>query len=192
MKPEGLLPHSQVPATCPYPEPAQSSPYLVHPTFWRPILMLYSHLCLGLPTGLLPSGFPIKTLYTPLPSSWRATCLSHPILLDFVTRTILAQEYRSLSSSLCCFLHCPVTSSLWGPNILLNTLFSNTLSLRSSLIVSDQVSHPYTTGKFVVLYILTAPLVLWNTPWISAWILRHAVMWRARCSIYMFSYLPLF
>jgi hypothetical protein len=37
----------------------------------------------------------------------------------------------------------------------LNTLFSNTLSLRFSLNVSDQVSHPYkTTGKIVVLYVL--------------------------------------
>jgi hypothetical protein len=26
MEPEGSLPHSQEPATCPYPEPAQSSP----------------------------------------------------------------------------------------------------------------------------------------------------------------------
>jgi hypothetical protein len=40
-------------------------------------------------------------------------------------------------------------------NTLLNTLFSNTLSLRSSLNVSDQVSHPYrTTGNIIVLYIL--------------------------------------
>jgi hypothetical protein len=27
MEPESLIPHSQVPATCLYPEPAQSSPY---------------------------------------------------------------------------------------------------------------------------------------------------------------------
>ena len=27
MEPEGSLPHSQMPATCPYPEPARSSPY---------------------------------------------------------------------------------------------------------------------------------------------------------------------
>ena len=27
MEPEGSLPHSQVPSTCPYPEPARSSPY---------------------------------------------------------------------------------------------------------------------------------------------------------------------
>ena len=39
----------------------------------------------------------------------------------------------------------PFTSSLLGPNILLSTLFSNTLSLRSSRIVNDQVSHPQHT-----------------------------------------------
>ena len=64
-------------------------------------------------------------------------------------------EYRSLSSSFCRFLHSPVTSSLLGPNILLSTLFSNTLSLRSSLNVSDEVSHPYkTTDKIIFPYIL--------------------------------------
>jgi hypothetical protein len=48
-----------------------------------------------------------------------------------------------------------VTSSLLGPNILLSTLFSNTLSVCSSFNVRDQVSHPYrTTGKIIVLYIL--------------------------------------
>ena len=41
--------------------------------------------------------------------------------------------YRLLSSSLCSFLHSPVTSSLLGKNILHSTLFSNTLSLSSSL-----------------------------------------------------------
>jgi hypothetical protein len=48
----------------------------------------------------------------------------------------------------------PVTLSLLGPNILLSTLFSNTLSLRSSLNVSDQVLHPYKPVKIIVLYIL--------------------------------------
>jgi hypothetical protein len=33
-----------------------------------------------------------------------------------------------------------------GPNILLRTLFSNTLSLCSSLNVKDHISHPYKTG----------------------------------------------
>jgi hypothetical protein len=43
------------------------------------------------------------------------------------------------SSSLCNFLHDPSSSRL-GPNILLNTLFSQTLSLCSSLKVRDQVT----------------------------------------------------
>jgi hypothetical protein len=110
-----------------------------HPTSWRSIVMLSSHLRLGLPSGLFPSGFPTKTLYTPLPSPIHATCHTHLILLDSITRTILGKEYRPFSSSLCNFLHSLVTSSLLGPNILLGTLFSNTLSLRSSLNVSDQV-----------------------------------------------------
>jgi hypothetical protein len=39
-----------------------------HSTSRRSILILSSHLHLGLPIGLFPSGLPTKTLYTPLPS----------------------------------------------------------------------------------------------------------------------------
>ena len=99
-----------------------------------------------------PSGFPTKTLYTSLLYPVRATCSTHLILLDFITRTVLDKEYRSLSSSLCSLLHSLVTLSPLGPNILLNTLFSKTLSLRSSLNVSGQVSHPHkTTDKIIFL-----------------------------------------
>jgi hypothetical protein len=42
----------------------QSAP--PHPTSQRSILILSSHLCLGLPSGLHPSGFSTKALYVPL------------------------------------------------------------------------------------------------------------------------------
>jgi len=143
MEPEGSLPHLQVPATCPYPEPDQSNPCPP------------SHF-LNVNLNVLPSRpeslslrFPYQTLHTPLLS---------PLLLHAppITRTILGKEYRSLSCSLCSFPHSPVSSSLLVPNILLCTLFSNILSLRSSLDVSDQVSHPYKiTSKNIFLCILT-------------------------------------
>ena len=90
-----------------------------HPTSWRSILIF--HLRLGLPSGLLLSGFSSKTLHTPLSSSIRATCPAHLIHLDFITHTILGEEYKSFSSSLCNLLHSPVTSPLLGSNSLLNT-----------------------------------------------------------------------
>jgi len=103
------------------------------------IILLSTHGCTKWPLSLrFPHQNPIYT--SALPHTCYMPCPSH---LDFITQTILGEEYRSLSSSLYSFLHSPVTLSLL--NILFSTLFSDTLSLRSSLNVSDQVLHLHKT-----------------------------------------------
>jgi len=115
----------------------------------------------------------------PLSHPPHATCPTHLILLDFTTCTIFSKEYRSLSSSSCNFLHSPVTSTLLGPNTVLNILFSNTLSLRSSLNISDQVSHPYrTTGNIIIVLVLQT----WNIYALLTWMKVKLLRWRRQTS----------
>jgi hypothetical protein len=146
-EPEGSSPHSQQPANGPYPEPGESTP---HPrTNLRNVhLVPSSHLRLGLPSGLFPSGFPAKTLYTFLPSPMRATCPAHLILLDMICLMISGDGYKLWSSQVHNFFHSPVTSSPLGPNIPLSTLFSNTLSVCCPLNFRGQVLENCSGVKF--------------------------------------------
>ena len=147
---------------CPLPVPILcliNPVHTPHPTSLTSILILSSHLHLDLPSGVFPSGFSTKILYMPLLSPICETCPAYLILLDFVTQKILGEEYRSLSSSICSFLHSPVTSSHLGTNILLNTLFSGTLSLRSSLDLTNQISHPYKTSTIIIIQENNCPAI---------------------------------
>jgi hypothetical protein len=120
------LQYSQEPSTGPYPEPDQSS--LPHPISLRSILILTTHLHLGLSSGIFLSGFPTNILYAFLFSPVRATCPAYLILLHLITLIVLAKGYKLRSSSLCSFFWLPVTSSLFSLNVLLSTLFSKTFS----------------------------------------------------------------
>ena len=135
---------SQNPATFPYPEPDRCP----HFDF------LKSHINIILPSTpgsselSLSLRFPYQNPVYLLPM--RATWPTHLILLYFITRTIFGEEYRSVSFSLCSFLHSPVTSSLLGSHTLLITLFSYNHSLRSFLSASNKFAHPYKTLYYYI------------------------------------------
>jgi hypothetical protein len=140
------------------------------PIFLRSILILSIRLRLSLPRGLFPSGFPTNIIYVLHFPAIRPTCHAHLILLDLIVLIILVNEYELWSSSLCSFLQTPGTPSHFGPNILLNTLFSNILSLCYFLNIRDQVTHPHRTTGRIIFFVLKF-LRFYRSQWLRG--LRH-------------------
>jgi hypothetical protein len=102
-EPEGLSPCSQQPATGPYPEPNESILHASQSVSLRSILIPSSYLRLGLPSGIFPSEFPTKTLYTLLSSPTCVTDSAHFILLDLI-RLMTFGDYS---------ITCTLFSDLW-------------------------------------------------------------------------------
>ena len=141
MEPEGPLTRSQVPATCPYHEPDQSSPcphipFPEHPSlYYLPIyawvFQVVSFLQVSSPKSCIRLSSP-HTCYMP----------THNVLLGLIIRTIFDEGVQIIKLLVMQFspLYCYLV--LIRTKYSHNTLFSNNLSLRSSLNVSGQVSHP--------------------------------------------------
>ena len=117
MKPEGSLPHLQKPFTCPCPEPDRSSPCSPH-TSRQSILILSCLLSLGLPSGLLPSGFSISTLYAPLFSSYVLCDLPISFFLTSCTEQHLVRTTGNKAPHYVSLLSSPLTLSILDPNTL--------------------------------------------------------------------------
>jgi hypothetical protein len=120
----------------------------------RSILKLFIYLRLRLPSNLFPPNFPTNILYTFLfvPFCYMP-CQSHPPWLHISYCSW--RRIQVIKFFITQFPQPPVTSSHFGPNIHLSTLFSNMLNLWSSFNVRDQFSHGYrTTDKTIFLCIL--------------------------------------
>jgi hypothetical protein len=134
---QGSSPCSQEPATSPYSEPTESTPY---PPSQFPSDPFWSHP----PIYTLVFGVvSFLRLYHQnlLHSSMRAICPAHLILLDLICLRILSNECKLWISSLCNFLHSPVISSLLSPKFLLRTLrLCSFLNVRET-----KINNPYKT-----------------------------------------------
>jgi hypothetical protein len=86
MEPEGSSTYTEEPATCPYPEPDQSS--------LRPHTQPLED-----PSGLLPSDFPTKALYPPLLAPYVPHVLPISIFLTWSPEWYLVRstEHKALT-----------------------------------------------------------------------------------------------
>jgi hypothetical protein len=133
----------------PVPILSQINPVHTTPSYLRSISILSTHLRLGLPRFLFPSGFPINILYSYRFSPFVLHALSSSSSLTWSFWLYLAKStsYEALHYAVLSNL---LSLYLFGPNIPLSTL-----SLCSSVNVTDRVSQPYrSTGKIIVWYIL--------------------------------------
>jgi hypothetical protein len=108
MVPEGSSLCTQKPSTFLYPEPYQSiSPHSISTKY---ILILTTHLCRCLPSGLFPTGFHTSDLYAFLISPFVLHSLSFSSFLTWWRVQLWRCTLRS-------FVLLPIISPLFSPNI---------------------------------------------------------------------------
>jgi hypothetical protein len=148
MEPEGSLPHSQVPATCPYPEDPAHTPT---PLFLKIHLNIIFPSTPGSPKRTLSLTFPHQipvyaspfahTCYMPRPP--HSSRFYHPNNIEWGVQIIM--QFSPLPSFL---------APLWPKHSHRHPILKHPQHM-SSLNVSNQVSHPHKiTGNIIVPYIL--------------------------------------
>ena len=145
MESVGSMPYSQRLSNNPYSEPNQPNSsywyhlFKIHTNIVRPSTPRHSKRS-------FPVGLRVKILKTLIPSSILATWPAHLNLIDLIILNIF--RYNLWSCSLWSILH-SIFASVFGPNIRLRILFSNTLRLCSSLNVWGHASQPWQYYCFI-------------------------------------------
>jgi len=153
MEAERALLLSQQTKICLCPQPQESGSHLYVPYF-----------NLALPFS--STSYKLLFLHVSIPHPYRhffsPTCVTHLILFVVTSLIIRGEENKSYSSTLCTFLHPPVTFSLTRQTASSAT-YSPTLSLPPPINITVHVSHPYeSTGEVTVPYILTFIFIKWE------------------------------
>ena len=146
MEPECSLPHLKQPATSPHPEPVHAPSYFLKIQFNIIILSIHESVKWSSslrffyknPVCIYPRSHTCYMSRRSPSSFWLPECLSRNTEHE-------APRYVVFSTHL--------LPRVLGPNIPRSTLYSDTLSLRFSFSVRDQVLYPYRTSKIIVLYI---------------------------------------
>ena len=128
-----------------------------HHTSWTPILILSSHLRLGFPRGLSPSGLPTKTLSVPLLSLIRST---YPVHLSLLYQFLYYMRLALPRSILLKFNTCYTNVYFTTCRIANGKIFVHFVSgdAGSVCMFSEQIRTLNAEGKYITVFVLSSSL----------------------------------